>query len=229
MKSSERQIMIQNRKYKYILWDMDGTLINSEPQHYRAWMRTFKEKFGIGNVPWDIYKGCIGAKRTKIVEIMKENYGVDIDTPGINETFEAHRAEVVKEEGFAPIPGVKEVLEALKGAGFTMAIASSSHQEIIREKMTGIGCIECFEILFSSDRVKNGKPAPDTFLECADTLGAPYEECIVVEDSENGTLAARAAGMYCIGFVNPGSGDQNLSAADALVKDLREIPALLEG
>lgn len=206
---------------------MDGTLVDSEPQHYRAWMRVFKELFDIDTVPWDLYKGCIGAKRSTIVGIMRDNYGVDLQRDDINALFEKYRLQVIAEEGNAPMKDVKETLESLRKRGYKMAVASSSKQHAIEMRIDGIGCREYFEILFSADNVKNSKPAPDTFLECARLLGAGPSECIVVEDSMNGTKAAKAAGMYCIGFVNPGSGDQDLSAADVLVYGLAEIPAML--
>jgi len=71
--------------------------------------------------------------------------------------------------------------------------------------------------------VDQGKPAPDVYLEAARQLGADPSRCVVLEDSRNGIIAAKAAGMACIGYVNENSGNQDLSAADRIVRSVREV------
>ena len=81
----------------------------------------------------------------------------------------------------------------------------------------------CYTVIVSGEQVENPKPAPDTFLAVSEKLGIAPEECVVIEDSENGSRAARAAGMYCLGFDNPNSGNQDLSAADEIFYPFTEL------
>lgn len=210
-------------KYSTILWDMDGVLMDSEPQHYRAWERTLKEYCGVEKIDWERYKPCIGGKYSVVAEVLMKGYGADVTRPEVHEAYVRYKREVEEEEGYRLMPHLKEVLAALHAAGFRMAVASSSPLMDIRRFVETCGLSEYFEMLFSGEQVKHSKPAPDTFLEAAKKMSAPPEACIVVEDSENGTAAAKAAGMYCIGLKNPGSGDQKLERADSVVCDLREI------
>ena len=77
--------------------------------------------------------------------------------------------------------------------------------------------------MVSADTLDKPKPAPDVFLYAAQELGLSPDECIIIEDSQNGVLAAKAAGIPCVGYINPDSGDQDLSAADILVEGFEEV------
>ena len=86
-----------------------------------------------------------------------------------------------------------------------------------------IGLLEYFDDILSGESVENCKPAPDVFLESAKRLGVNRENCVVVEDSLNGVLAANRAGMKVIGFLNPNSGQQDLSTATVVIQNFHEI------
>ena len=205
-----------------ILFDMDGVLVNTEPLHYQLWKQVFAER-GI-DLRFEAYKGCIGANGKRLMELVLEHYGLDFR--GDRSLFE--RYYQLKEENlrYGEIPrieGVAETLEALQKRGYRMAVASSSTQEYIELCTDRVGIAHFFDVRFSAERVKNTKPAPDVFLAAAERMNARPAECVVVEDSRNGSLAAKAAGMRCIGFVNPDSGDQDLSAADTLIHRFAEL------
>ena len=214
-------------KKKYILWDMDGVLINSEGQHYRAWKRVFKALFGLEDVDYDLYKSCIGCRFTVIQGIMQEHYGLDIDTPEVRARNEQEKRAIEAEEGFLATEGISETIHELKKRGYVMAVASSSPQPYIERVVKAIGIEDCFTVLLSGEQVKNSKPAPDTFLVAAEMLGASPDECVVVEDSFNGSTAAKAAGMYCIGYDNPDSGEQNLEKADVIIDYMPDVLEML--
>ena len=108
-----------------------------------------------------------------------------------------------------------------------MAVASSSTQDYIDLCTERVGIAPFFQVRFSAQWVKNTKPAPDVFLAAAEKMGASPEICVVVEDSTNGTLAAKAAGMRCIGFDNPDSAGQCLDAADVRIGSFRELLEVL--
>lgn len=211
---------------KNILFDMDGVLINTEPLHYRIWKQVMKENGVL--IDYDHYKGCIGSTRAYLFDLIKEGYGVDFHgNPDVTRRFTEIKDEIIKNEGIPHIEGVQETVRHLYNKGYHMAVASSSSQYYIETQMRKLNLIECFEVLFSAENVKNPKPAPDVFLAAAQRLNARTEECLVIEDSYNGTRAAKAAGMLCYGFKNPDSGNQDLSFADKVFYSFEELKNLL--
>lgn len=200
---------------KCIIFDMDGVLINTEPIHFKLWKQTFAENGLI--IEYDRYKDCIGSTNDFLMNLIYKNYGVDFrNNPSIITRFKELKNEVIHRGEIPGIPGVPEVIKALHEKGYRMAVASSSPQMYIDICIKNLGIESYFELLFSAERVPNPKPAPDVFLAVADLLGVAPEDCLVVEDSRNGSVAAKAAGMTCLGFANPDSGNQDLSAADRI-------------
>ncbi|MDY3250029.1 MAG: HAD family phosphatase [Candidatus Choladocola sp.] len=211
---------------KCIIFDMDGVLINTEPLHFRLWQQVFRER----GVPldYDHYKGCIGSTADYLFDLILEGYGRDFhNDPTITARFRELKQFVLKNEGLPRIDGVPEVLCTLHSSGYRLAVASSSPQDVIEQTMNRLGISHYFDLLFSAERVKRPKPAPDVFLETALRLQMNPEECLVVEDSRNGSLAAKSAGMMCLGFQNPDSGCQDLSAADQTFYPFCELAALV--
>ncbi len=207
---------------KYILFDMDGVLINTEPLHYKVWVQIMKEH-GI-DMSYEVYKGCIGSTRLYLYGLIKEAYGVDLyNDETIPKRFDEIKRDIIEKNGIPQIDGVVDTINYLYDKGYKMAVASSSSQKYIEKQMESLGIKDCFQVLCSGEHVENPKPAPDVFLKAAELIGAKPDECIVVEDSSNGTRAAKAAGMYCIGFKNPDSGVQDLSLADKIIYDIKEL------
>ena len=91
-------------KYSTILWDMDGVLMDSEQQHWRAWERTFTQLFGIDRIDWEVYKHTIGVRYEVVAELYERTYGVDIREESVKERYFHHKAEVEREEGYF-LPG----------------------------------------------------------------------------------------------------------------------------
>ncbi len=210
-----------------ILFDMDGVLINSEPLHFREWQMTLAP-YGI-TMEFEPYKRCIGMSAAGLRDLFREMYGIDLSGEGGKFVEEFHRnMEILEEaEGVPLTPGALETVKALRERGCRMAVASSSPMKAIVRCMNGAGFSPYMDLLFSGEAVAHSKPAPDTFLAAAEALGVRPDQCVVVEDSHNGVLAAKAAGMYCVGFVNPDSGNQDLSEADVLTGDFRELLSIL--
>lgn len=212
---------------KCIIFDMDGVLINTEPLHFQIWRQVFAE-YGIEDLAYDCYKGCIGSTNEYLMGLIKDGYGVDFrGRADIIARFKEVKAEYVKAHGVPRIPDVPEVVRYLHEKGYLMAVASSSPQEYIDQFMKDLGIDDCFSLLSSAEGVKNPKPAPDVFLYTAEKLGVDPSDCVVVEDSMNGSRAAKAAGMYCIGFKNPDSGEQDLSAADTVCYPFIKLKEIL--
>lgn len=204
---------------------MDGVLINSEPVHFEIWKQVFAEQ-GVF-IDYEHYKGCIGSTANRLCELVLEGYGVDFrGNSAVTQRFRELKNSYILEHGIPQIEGVYETVTALKEKGYTLAVASSSPQDYIEIIIKQIGLFDCFDLLFSAERVSRPKPAPDVFLAAAAALNVAPEECLVIEDSANGSKAAKAANMTCYGFANPDSGNQDLSAADQLFYSFKEFPAI---
>lgn len=208
---------------KAILFDMDGVLVDSEPVHFAANYKMMKDRFGI-ELLYDDYKLYIGSTVEKIWKYFREKYGLtDYSWQELMDMAEEELAAMVERDGYPEIPGAAEAVRMLGNAGYRLAVASSSPMAKIRSNMERLGITDCFDAIVSGMELKNPKPSPDIFLKAAELLGVEPDECIVIEDSCNGTRAAKAAGMACLGFVNPHSGNQDLSQADYLFEDFGGI------
>lgn len=214
---------------KAVLFDMDGVLINTEPVHYRMWKEAFHNR-GL-EIDYDVYKGCIGTTDAFLMDLIWDNYGWDFrGDKKILEDIVVIEKRLIDEEGFPEMPGVKEMMHKLHGAGFLLAIASSSPLSRIEAAMDYIGVRQYLSLLNTAENVDHSKPEPDIYLDTAKKLGVLPSECVVLEDSTNGTTAADRAGMICVGLDNPDSGGQNLERAKVVIKSLREFtPELIRG
>lgn len=207
---------------RFLIFDMDGVLVNTEAMCYRVWKNIFAE-LGV-EINMEIYRCCIGASDNVLLESVWRNCGKDFrGRTDLLDLYDRRKLQEIAEHGVPPIPGAAETLRALQARGYRMAVASASPPSHIRLCLEKVGLLPCFEVLFSGEEVERTKPAPDVFLAAAAAMGAVPADCTVVEDSTNGTLAAKAAGMRCIGFVNPDSGDQCLDAADVLIHRFAEL------
>jgi HAD superfamily hydrolase (TIGR01509 family) len=159
------------------------------------------------------------------------------DVIGLREPSEEINAEVIRRlEGYYRehlplIPGATEVVEAL-AARWPLGLASSSNREIIDLVLTVSLLDRFFRATVSSEEVPRGKPSPDVYLEAARKLGVAADRCAAIEDSENGILSAKAAGMRVLAVPNPQfpPADDALAAADVVLASVAEItPDLVEG
>uniref|UniRef100_UPI0026033828 HAD family hydrolase n=1 Tax=uncultured Anaerovibrio sp. TaxID=361586 RepID=UPI0026033828 len=130
---------------------------------------------------------------------------------------------LVEDDSITTMPGVRELLERLKAAGYVIGLGSSSTMEMIQLVLGRFGLRDYFRVLVSGDELPRSKPDPLIFLTVAEKLGVKPENCTVIEDAYAGVTAAKAAGMRCIGYYNPNSGPQDLSGANQIVKSHDDI------
>jgi HAD superfamily hydrolase (TIGR01509 family) len=131
--------------------------------------------------------------------------------------------EFIKNENIGAIKGVIDLLSLIKEENIKIGIASSSPEEVIELVINKLGISDYFSAIVSGEGLKKGKPAPDIFLKTARFLDTEPSNCVVIEDSEKGVNAAKAAGMKCIGFRNQNTGGQDLSNADLIVDNYNSI------
>ena len=210
---------------KAVIFDMDGVLVDSEPVHFAADYKMMKDNFGI-KLDYEDYKGFIGSTLEKIWKFYREKYELyDYEWNELMDKAEAIVMDIVEKDGYEPVEGAARTVKELKEAGYKLAVASSSPMAKIDMNLKTLGLTQCFDKKVSGMELNRPKPNPDIFLKAAELLGVESSECIVIEDSHNGVLAAKAAGMACLGFINPNSGNQDLSAADYLFEDFHSINA----
>ena len=205
----------------YIIFDMDGVLLDSEPMHQEIIYETFQLK----GIPFD--KAYIQTLTGMSAFPMWEKVKRDAQrTESVEELIKFHRDYLFKrlpEVKVPLVPHVKDVLEKFKNEGKHLSLASSSARKLIDIFTQQTNIAHYFEVIMSGDDVKYSKPNPEIFLKVAQWYGLPATQFTVIEDSTNGVKAAKSANMRCIGFDNPLSGGQDLSQADLLIHSMQEL------
>ena len=205
----------------YIIFDMDGVLLDSEPMHQEIIYETFQLK----GIPFD--KAYIQTLTGMSAFPMWEKVKRDAQrTESVEELMQFHRDYFFKrlpEVKVSLVPHVKEVLEKFKNEGKHLSLASSSGRKLIDIFTQQTNIAHYFEVIMSGDDVQYSKPNPEIFLKVAQWYHLPATQFTVIEDSTNGVKAAKSAGMQCVGFQNPLSGGQDLSQADLLIHSMQEL------
>lgn len=206
---------------KAVIFDMDGVIIDSEPMHARAAVLALK-KYNI-DISVDYAYNFIGTTTAHMCSKMVEDFNIEATADELLRANNEMKEYLLKTEGHTIVPYVTDLIKDLNKHGLKLIIASSYNSSAIEEVMSSLKIKDYFNGYVSGQMVKNPKPAPDIFLLAAKQLGVTPDECIVIEDSYNGIMAAKAANMACIGFFNPNSGRQNLAKADYIVEGFDEV------
>lgn len=177
-----------------VIFDMDGTLLDTQRIYVEAWDVAGKHQ-GLPNLGRHIALVC-GMNEIGWGNFLKERYPT-MDLP----TFKQEVVDyVVAHLEVKFMPGALKTLDFLKQAGVPIAVASGTDTPTVRAHMEKLNAAHYFDAFIGGEQVKNGKPAPDIFLKAAEVLDFAPEACFVVEDSANGIRAGYAAGMRCIGI-----------------------------
>lgn len=203
---------------KAVLWDLDGTLVDSEEFHWLSWRDTMRAE-GV-ELTYPQFLASFGQRNDRIVPAW---LGPDVDAARVDRIGEEKEAEyrrLAETHGLKPLPGAVEWLTALKAAGWKQAIASSAPFVNVEMMLRAARLVGFFDAITSAEDVTIGKPDPQVFLRAAAKLQVPPERCIVVEDAAAGVEGARRGGMRCIGVTKNGRLD-----ADVFVASLADLPA----
>ncbi|HPR16725.1 MAG TPA: HAD family phosphatase [Candidatus Cloacimonadota bacterium] len=205
-----------------IIFDMDGVILDSEPIYKIIQDEFFRELgFHVSDREYDRF---IGLGLERMWQIIKSERPLALP---IGELIERNNARIhnhfLQIVQLDPMPELLEFLQECRRYNFRIALASSTAKSVIMIILNKLGISEFFDEIVSGEEVAVGKPAPDIFLEAARRLQIPARNCVVIEDSENGVKAAKAAGMFCLGFQNPNSGRMNLENADLVMQNFSQI------
>jgi len=201
-----------------VLWDMDGTLVDSEEYHWLSWRDTMLTE-GV-SITHDQFLGTFGQRNDSILPQWLQAGASAECIQRVGDSKEVLYRKLVHEGHLEPLPGVMEWVQRLREQGWLQAVASSAPRKNIEVVLEVMGLTGFFEALVSAEDVTAGKPDPQVFQKGAERLGVPASRCIVVEDAPQGVEAARRAGMRCIGVSRKG-----LLAADVVVRSLKDLPA----
>lgn len=179
-----------------VIFDLDGTLVDSEPNYYEAGRQTLAE-YGVPDFTWTDHEGYVGISTQETVADWKRRYGLRAPVEELLAAKNRHYLELARTSARA-YPEMRKFVELLAGEGVPLAVASGSSPEAIEAILTRTGLDAHLPTVVSADEVARGKPAPDVFLEAARRLGADPADCVVLEDAAPGAAAAHAAGMRCI-------------------------------
>jgi beta-phosphoglucomutase family hydrolase len=201
-----------------VLWDMDGTLIDSAEYHWLTWRNTFAAE---GHpLTHDEFASFFGQRNDTILRRFLGERVTAADIVRIGGAKEAAYRQMVRDRGIEPLPGVRAWLERLYNDGWKQAVASSAPPANIETLIEVLDLGDVFQALASAEDVPHGKPAPDVFLYAASRLGVPPSRCIVVEDAPAGVEAGRRGGMRTIGIATLHPGLE----ADIVVTSLEDLP-----
>lgn len=204
-----------------IIFDMDGVIIDSEPFFLKAENDLLK-RYG-HDVPLEFHYQFQGTTHDYMWQAMKDEYKLEQTVPNLVEEANVLREQLIEEEGLKAIPGVLNLIKKLSQTDIPLAVASSSPMKDIEKTIKTFDLENIFTYLVSGESVDESKPAPDIFLDAADHLNVKPENCVVIEDSKNGVLAGRNAGMKVIGFYNQNFPPQDLSKATTITSDFNEV------
>ena len=176
-----------------LIFDCDGTLVDSMPLHWRAW-DTVCQRHGIDFAEERFYD-MGGVPSKKILGMLKTEQGLDFDPAQVSREKEEAYLPLMREVKL--IEPVAEIARAHYGK-IPLGVATGGRTQFIRPLLEGLGVMDWFDALVTSDDVENPKPAPDTFLKAAALMGVPAEDCRAYEDTDLGMEAIRAAGMEAV-------------------------------
>ncbi len=199
---------------------MDGLMVDSEPVQFRAINDALK--------PYHVqveeaeFIDMVGRKAIENFRTIVEKYHLPVSADALNEAKTRAYLERIKTE-LEVMPGFFGVLEMCEREGLRYAIASSSPMQDILKVVDILGLDGRFDVIASGDDVKQGKPNPEIFLNALKMLGGEAADYLVLEDTEHGVNAAKAAGMFCIAVPNYFTKRQDVSRADRILESLEQL------
>jgi beta-phosphoglucomutase len=202
------------------VWDLDGTLVDTEANHYAAW-RSLLHEHG-HELSFEEFRPTFGLRND---DILSTRFGFDPDPANLarlSERKETYFRQSLRTDGVRTQPGARELVELLHSMGARQAIASSAPPANIAMIMEILGLGTLFDALVSGEEVTHGKPAPDIVLRAGERIGLPPERLVVLEDAPAGVAAGKAAGARVVAIV-AGFTPQSLSAADLIVGTFEEV------
>jgi HAD superfamily hydrolase (TIGR01509 family) len=204
-----------------LIFDFDGLILETEEPIYRSWKEVYEAR-GVA-LPFELWVKTVGSSNQAFHPqlYLEERLGVPLSQHVLDRRV-ARRVELVLAEPLRP--GVADLAKAARAAGMKVGVASSSSRAWVKGHLERLGIAELFDCLRARDDVEHVKPEPDLYLASLDCLGVAAAEAVAIEDSPNGVIAAKRAGLRCVAVPNRITAGLDLSQADLRLTSLAEMP-----
>lgn len=205
--------VMETLPFKGVIFDMDGTLLESTEADYKAWEKVF-EKYG-KTLTYDDYAPLLGVRSADVIRnILGKTEAEDVDRI-LKEKYDFF-IEYINSNPIRPVLAADVFLKSLASFPVKVALATSSRNAKMKLVLTQLNFLKYFPVTVTGEEVKNSKPAPDIFLKAAERMGLHPADCVVVEDGPVGVAAAKSAGMKCIAITATHPADK-LQQADIVI------------
>jgi beta-phosphoglucomutase-like phosphatase (HAD superfamily) len=189
------QLDIPAGEFAGYIFDLDGTLVDTMPLHYRAWNEAMRRAGLRETLSENLFYSFGGVPTRQVAELLGRHYDLPID---VDHVF--HEKEALFVEYQADMQLIQPVVDFARRVAekFPVSVASGGPRVIVRQTLARVGLTSLFPVVITPEDVARGKPAPDMFLLAAERMGVPAAKCLVFEDAEPGIQAAEAAGMQWV-------------------------------
>lgn len=210
-----------------IVFDMDGTIFDTEKQYRDGWVSSAKN-MGF-DLPMELFYKCCGLPHKKLKETYLDYYGKDFDFEKLHQGKIDYQNAEWEKNGIPIKDGFFELMDFCREHNIKTAIATSTVKDRAVRMLKTAGVYECFDSVISGDELERGKPYPDIFEKAAENMGVSCAECIGVEDSTNGIIAVKRAGMTSVFVVDITEPNEKIKEnSDYIFKSLSEIINLVK-
>lgn len=207
---------------KAVIFDMDGVIVDTEPLHSKAYHLMF-DAVNI-NVSNELYESFTGQSTIGICKTLCTHFNLS-DSPeklvALKRKFFKHIFET--DTDLQLIDSVLDLIKDYHSNKLILVLASSASMNTINNVFTRFNLNQYFKAKLSGADLKASKPHPEIFIKAAEVSGYQKHECIVIEDSTNGIIAANAANIFCVGFKSPHSKNQDYTKANLVISDFKNI------
>ncbi len=214
---------MSNPPFEAIIFDHDGTLVDTETPDFRAWEMLYQEHGAtIALERWAATAvGHMDGYDPLFNDLIVQNGNGHLTKTSLHQRLKALWSITL--ETVELMPGVEEILPQLQARNYPLAVATASDRAWVTRWLTRFNLQSYFQVVATQDDIVNNKPAPDVYLFAAAQLGVKPERCLVFEDSLAGLQAAKAAGMTVVAVPNRVTQSLDFSRADAIISGLPEI------
>jgi len=207
---------------KAVLFDHDGTLVDSEGVHCRIWQRVLS-RHNVVLPSHEYEKKFVGLQSIEIAKKLVLDYNCPVTADVLFNQKKQLVSEYLADQAFPIIDDAIAVMQSLKQAGLRLAIVTGASRASVRSSVKAYGLAQYVDVVVSSDDVSNNKPAPEPYLLAVKQLGLQVKDCVAVEDSETGLASAHGAGVPCLTVESALTPQHNLEKSSKHCKDLTEV------